>query len=132
MFSSIKTIRVRYDEVDRMGYVYHGNYAKYYHISRTQLLRRLGICDKVLEDQDIIMPVIEIEIKYIKPIIYDEKIRIASYLEGINGLKLRFRHIVFNQQKEVISKGISTMVFVNSKSQKPIRIPDSIQLKLRS
>jgi len=33
MIVSKSKIRIRYDEVDKMGYVYHGNYAKYYHIA---------------------------------------------------------------------------------------------------
>ncbi len=46
--SSNNTIRVRYDEVDKMEYVYHGYSAKYFHISRTHLLRKIGICDKTV------------------------------------------------------------------------------------
>ena len=33
------TVRVPYDEVDKMGYLYHGNYTKYFHVARTELLR---------------------------------------------------------------------------------------------
>ena len=47
IIESENTIKIRYDEVDKMGYVYHGNYAKYYHISRTELLRKIGISDKM-------------------------------------------------------------------------------------
>jgi len=50
MITSKSTIRVRYDEVDQMGYVYHGNYAKYYHVARTDLLHKLGVSDKELEN----------------------------------------------------------------------------------
>ncbi|HBH48113.1 MAG TPA: thioesterase, partial [Bacteroidales bacterium] len=38
--------RVRYNEVDRMGYVHHGNYAAYFEMGRTELMRQLGVVYK--------------------------------------------------------------------------------------
>lgn len=130
MTSSINTIRVRYDEVDKMGFVYHGNYAKYIHVSRTDLLRKIGICDKTLESQNIIMPVIEINIRYINPVFYDDLIRIKTTLKELSGIKLKFYHLVYNQKNEIINKANSTLVFVDSETRKVIRIPDRIFTKL--
>jgi len=132
MVSSTQTIRVRYDEVDKMGYVYHGNYAKYFHMSRTSLMRKIGICDKTLESQNIIMPVIEINIKYLKPVFYDDQIRIKTYLNDLSGIKLTFHHLVLNEQNEVINRGKSQLVFVDSSTRKPIKIPHPIAVKLQS
>ncbi len=42
--------RVRYAEVDRMGYVHHGNYAAYFEMGRTELMREYGLVYKELED----------------------------------------------------------------------------------
>jgi len=124
MIFSENKIRVRYDEVDKMGYVYHGNYAKYFHISRTRLLRKLGINDKKLESQNIIMPVIEMNIRYFKPIYYDDLIKIKTTLKELSGIRLIFDHLVYNQKNEIINKAKSTMVFVDSKTQKIMRIPE--------
>ena len=132
MLTSNQAIRVRYDEVDKMGYVYHGNYAKYFHISRTSLMRKIGICDKKLESQNIIMPVIEINIKYLKPVFYDNRIRIETCLKDVSGIKLKFQHLVFNQQNELINQGNSLLVFVDSITRKPIKIPEPIAVKLQS
>ena len=38
----VKGIRVRYADTDQMGYVYYGNYARYYEIGRVEALRSLG------------------------------------------------------------------------------------------
>jgi acyl-CoA thioester hydrolase len=106
-----------------MGYVYHGNYAKYIHISRTSLLRKIGINDKILESQNIIMPVIEMSINYIKPVFYDDLIKIRTTLSEISGIKLHFQHLVYNPKNELINKATSTLVFVDSKKRKPMKIP---------
>lgn len=126
MITSEDKIRIRYDEVDKMGYVYHGNYAKFLHISRTNLLRKIGICDKALESQNIIMPVIEISIKYIKPVFYDDLIKIKTTLKELSGIKLKFQHLVYNQSNDIINKANSTLVFVDDKTRKAIRIPERI------
>ena len=76
-----------------MGYVYHGNYAKYFHISRTELLREIGLCDKTLEGQNILLPVIEMNIRYLKPIFYDDTIRIKTTLTKYNSTRMFFEHI---------------------------------------
>lgn len=123
-------IKVRYDEVDRMGFVYHGNYAKYYHISRTELLRSLDINDKSLEERGIIMPVTEMSVRYIKPVFYDNLISVETTLDENTGLKLNFSHLVFNLDNEIINRAKSTLVFVNAITHRVIRIPDDILNKL--
>ena len=116
-------IKIRYDEVDKMGYVYHGNYAKYFHISRTELLREIGLCDKTLEDLNILLPVIEMNIRYLKPIFYDDVISIKTILTNYNSIKMNFDHLVYDNENILVNKGTSTVVMVNSASRKPVRMP---------
>lgn len=125
-------IRVRYDEVDKMGYVYHGNYAKYYHISRTELLRKIGISDKELEAADIILPVIEVNIRYLKPIFYDDIIAVKTSLENLPTSRMIFHHEVRNQQNEVINKAESTLAFVDIETRNPMRVPQLIIKRIKS
>lgn len=132
MITTDTKIRVRYDEVDKMGYVYHGNYAKYFHISRSELLRVIGICDKALESQNIILPVIEMSVKYLKPIYYDDEIIIQTTLAGIPTSRMEFNHKVYNQKHEIVNKANSVLVFVDANSRKPMRAPIIIQEKIKS
>ena len=132
MITSETKIRVRYDEVDKMGYVYHGNYAKYYHISRTELLRRIGISDKELENHNVILPVTEMSIKYIKPIFYDDIIIIKTSLLNLPTSRLIFHHEVRNHNNEVINKADSTLAFVDINTRMPMRAPQLIVNKIKS
>jgi len=131
MISAAIEITVRFDEVDMMGFVYHGNYAKYYHISRTHLLRKIGISDKTLASNNIIMPLIDISIKYLKPVFYDEKILVKTSITEQLGVKLKFNHTVCNKRKEIINTASSTMVFVDAKTNKAIRIPEVLIDKIQ-
>jgi acyl-CoA thioester hydrolase len=125
-------IRVRYDEVDKMGYVYHGNYAKYYHISRTELLREVGICDKTLEKYNILLPVIEMTIKYKKPVYYDDVITIETTIQELPSSRMKFNHKVFNPNHEIINEASSAIAFVNSNTRRPMKVPKVILNKLTS
>ena len=131
MINTENRIEIRYDEVDKMGYVYHGNYAKYYHISRTSLLKRVGICDRELEKQNIILPIIELNIRYLKPVFYGDIITVRTSLKEIQKIRIHFSHKVFNQDNEVINEADSTLVFVDSPSRKPMRIPETVLNKLK-
>lgn len=130
MIASENIIQVRYDEVDKMGYVYHGNYARYYHISRTELLRKIGISDRELESKNIILPVIEMNIRYIKPVFYDDFITVRTRLLKLPDVRMEFQHEVINQHGEVINKANSILVFVDSKTRKPMRVPGIVRIKI--
>ena len=131
MITSESRIRIRYDEVDKMGYVYHGNYAKYFHISRTELFRDFGLSDKTLEHQKLLLPVIELHIKYFKPVYYDDIITIRTTLKEIPRTRIKLQHTVFNVKNEIINEASSTLIFVDSRSRKPMRVPGGIIDKMK-
>jgi acyl-CoA thioester hydrolase len=130
MITSENKIQIRYDEVDKMGYVYHGNYARFYHISRTELMRKIGFSDKELEAKNILLPVIEMNIKYLKPVFYDDVITIKTTLQNIPASRMRFKHEVYNSNNEVINQAESTVVFVDMQTRKPMKAPGFIVDKI--
>ena len=132
MITAENKIKIRYDEVDKMGYVYHGNYAKYYHISRTELLRKVGISDRELENYNIILPVIEMNVRYIKPVFYDDTITIKTSLKEEPKSRIKFYHEAFNQNNEKINEAEITLVFVDQNTRKPMRAPEIVLKKLES
>ncbi len=57
-------IGIRYGETDQMGYVHHANYALYLEEARMDLLYVNGIDIQEMEKQGIILPVVEMKIRY--------------------------------------------------------------------
>ncbi len=119
-------IRPRYDEVDQMGYVYHANYVSYCHQARTELLRQFGINDKVLEDHNIMLPVIEMSLKYLKPTGYDEELTIRTKIKELPRVRFKFEFVFENEKGEKTCTATSIVVFVDSKTRKPHVAPDII------
>ena len=46
-----------------MGVVYHGNYAQFFELGRTEWLRDLGVTYKSMESSGIMLPVISLQCK---------------------------------------------------------------------
>jgi len=105
------TIKPRYGEVDRMGYVYHANYISYFHQARTELLRKYGIDDNFLETNNIMLPVIEMNTKYLKPSFYDEDIIVTTTIDELPSTRFKFYFEVKNLENELVCKANSTLVF---------------------
>ncbi|MDB4334868.1 acyl-CoA thioesterase [bacterium] len=127
MIKDATIVRPRYGEVDQMGYVYHGNYVDYCHSARTELMRKMGIHDQELESRGVMMPVIDFNIKYLKPAHYDEKLTIVTIIEDMPQVRFRFKFEIFNPAKELITKASSTLVFVDKESRLPMILPDFIE-----
>jgi len=127
MYQFETNIRVRYAETDQMGFVYYGNYATYYEVTRVEALRALGISYKVLEENGVLMPVLENWSKYIRPAKYDDLLTIKLFLKEIPAMRITFEYEVFNEDKKLINLGSTTLVFLERASGKPIQVPGIVQ-----
>ncbi len=130
MFSYIHQVRVRYAETDNMGYVYYGNYAAYYEVARTEMLRSTGISYKELEEMGVMLPVIELHCNYIKPAKYDDLISINIYIREKPGIRIKFEYELFNEEGELLNTGSTQLVFVDMERNRPCRPPAIFQEKM--
>lgn len=122
-------IRVRYGETDQMGVVYHGNYALYFEEARTDALRQIGVSYKNLEKAGVMMPVVQLVMNYKKPATYDELLTVRTTLKALPTVKIILDYEVFNEAGEFLSSGSSTLVFVDMKTQRPVKCPDDLYEK---
>ena len=128
MYQTDVQIRVRYAETDQMGYVYYGNYAAYFEVARTEAFRQLGIHYKEMEADGVMMPVLELKCKYIRPAKYDDLLTVRLILQKKPTLaRILFEYEVFNEAQELLTIGETTMVFVDMKTGRPTATPASIQ-----
>jgi len=123
-------LRVRYGETDKMGYVYYGFFAQYYEVGRTEFMRNFGLTYNEIENNGIILPVISLNIKYLKPAHYDDLLTIKTILEKIPSIRIEFKYEVYNQNNELLNIGNTTLVFVDEKTRKPRKAPKDFIIKL--
>lgn len=119
MFEYSTKIRVRYGETDQMGYMYYGNYAEFYEVARVEMLRSLGLTYSGMEASGIMMPVLEMKSKYLKPALYDEEITVKVIMDKMPGVKIHFRYELYNEKEELIHQAETLLVFVNMTTNRP-------------
>lgn len=130
MFVHETIIRVRYADTDQMGYMYYGNYATFFEVARTEMLRSLGMTYKSMEIDGIMMPVLEMKSKYFKPARYDENIRIKVTIDQKPGVRIIFNYDLYNENNEHIHQAETTLVFVDIEKNKPCMAPQNFMKKI--
>ena len=132
MRKTITKMRVRYGETDQMGVVYYGNYAQYLEQGRTEWLRELGFSYKWMEENNSQLPVTKLEINYRLPARYDDVITVITELQNIPTAKIEFYYEIFNEKNELLVTANTTLVFIDTATQKIRRAPDYLIEKLKN
>ena len=132
MFSSEMTIRVRYAETDQMGVVYHSNYFPYFESARAESIRHLGFTYADMEKMGVIMPVVDVHCRYLRPAIYDDLLTIKTLLKELPiHHKIEFHHEVFNEKSELLAVAKIILYFMESKSMKKTTMPTPLLEKIQ-
>ena len=119
-------IRVRYGETDQMGVVYHGNYALYLEMGRIEWLRKLGISYKDMEARGVMLPVVSMALNFKKSACYDDVINVKTQLKKIPTARIEFEYKITNEQGDILTTAETTLVFIDMKTNRPIRAPQYI------
>jgi len=131
MFVTETQIRVYYALTDQMGVVYHGHYAQFYEIGRAEAIRQIGYTYKKIEALGIIMPVVEIRSRFLRPAKYDDLITVRTTLKEMPvNFKIVFYAEIFNEQDELLNTGEVTLFFVDAKTMKRCNMPELLKEKL--
>jgi acyl-CoA thioester hydrolase len=114
-----------------MGYLYYGNYALYYEVGRAEAIRQLGFTYRQLEEMGIMMPVAELNSQYFRPALYDDLITVKTILKELpTGPKIQFHSELYNEEGQLLNKGITTLVFYDPKEKKKTNMPEDLQSRL--
>ena len=132
MFEHSTKIRVRYGETDQMGYMYYGNYAQFYEVGRVEMLRSLGLTYSGMEASGVMMPVVELSCKYLKPALYDEEITVKVIVKEMPRIRIHFTYELYNEKQELINTGETLLVFVNMQTNRPCLAPEDFRNKIKA
>lgn len=131
MFSSKTQIRIHYALTDQMGVVYHGHYAQFYEIGRTEALRSLGLTYKEVEASGVMMMVTEIHSKFLRPALYDDLITVVTTIKELPVQhKIIFHSEIFNENDKLLNVGDVILYFMDAKTMKRTTMPETMREKL--
>lgn len=127
MFNSETNIRVRYSETDQMNVVYHGNYAQYFEVARAEAIREMGITYKEMEEMGIVMPIVELHTKFLRPAKYDDLLTIKTQLRELpTGHRIEFHHEVYNEEGKLLTIGRVVLYFLDAKTMARSLMPAAL------
>ena len=130
MFTSQTQIRIHYALTDQMGVVYHGHYAQFYEIGRTEAIRELGFTYKEIEDMGILLVVTDIHTRFLRPAKYDDLITVKTSLREVpQHHKIIFHSEIYNEQNELLNTGDVTLYFMEAKTMKRSEMPQVLKEK---
>ncbi|MFD2561786.1 acyl-CoA thioesterase [Aquimarina rubra] len=121
--TSETSLKVRYSETDQMGVVHHGNYAQYLELARIDWLSRLGVSYKSMEESGVMLPVFTIDFKFKKSAFFDDELTVKTLLKKIPTARIVFDYKIYNQNQDLLTIASTTLVFVDTKTRKPILCP---------
>ncbi len=119
------TLRVRYPEVDAMGYLHHSRYLQYFEMGRVELLRRHGFSYADLERAGVFFVVTKAELKYKAPARYDDEVQLTTTI--VKQTFVRYDHAyVLRRGATVLAEGTTTIACVGRDGQ-VMPIPENMR-----
>ena len=119
-------IRVRYQETDAMGRLHHANYATYFELGRTELLRAAGWSYKQVEDLGLFLVVSEISCRYLRPANYDDLLTLRTTTLSSRSARIEHEYQLF-RGTELLATGKSTVACVD-RAGNVRRLPDWLRM----
>ncbi|MFC4024426.1 acyl-CoA thioesterase [Oceanobacillus longus] len=83
-------MRVQYKDTDQMGVVHHANYVSLFEVGRTEWMRNAGFAYSKMESMGLLLPVVDLNLNYLKPGRYDDVIAIFTKVSQFSKVRLQF------------------------------------------
>lgn len=119
------SFRVFYEDTDAAGVVYHANYLKFAERARTEWLRCLGFSQhKLMLEDNVVFPVYELSIKFLKPAFLDDVLEVTLELMELNYVTMKMHQKIFCQEKLLASIDVS--IASCNRDKKPVKFPKNL------
>ncbi len=116
-------LRVRYADVDAMGWVYYGHYLRWFEIGRAELMRSMGRSYRDVEVRDgVLLPVLDARCRYFRGARYDERVTLETGVLDVGRASLRFGYRVLGEDGARCALGYTEHCAVDREAR-PVRPP---------
>src|SRR5258708_15814996 len=125
----VHSIRVRYGESDQMGVAHHAAYVTWFEECRIEMMRSLGASDRDLEAQGVLMPVVELGVRYRRSLHFDDVATFTTTALAKGPSRLVFATAVTHG--EHLCAEAEVTVAAMGRDGRPVRIPAEVVEKLK-
>ena len=125
-------LRVRYGDTDQMGWVYYGNYLRWFEIGRAEMMRTLGRSYRDIEERDgVLLPVLDARCRYFRGARYDERVTLETGVLDVTRASLRFGYRVLGEDGVRCAMGYTEHCVV-TRDARPVRPPAELAALLQA
>ncbi len=118
-------IRVRYSDTDQMRRMHHAAYAEYLEVARIEMLRSQGFSYAAMENEGYILPVINMNIRYLGGAEYDDLLNFETRLKIRSDVRLVFESSIFTGQRKIVQAEVE-LACLDRDSWRPKRLPKAL------
>lgn len=113
ILSHTTPFRVRFNETDPLGIVWHGHYVTYFEDGREAFGDAFGISYIHIRDQGYLAPVVKCTCEYKLPLRYGDGATVETVFIDNPAAKMTFRYTIFNDAQQVVAVGETIQVFTD-------------------
>lgn len=124
-------LRVRYAETDQMGRAHHMQFLAWFELGRTELIRGTGTAYADLEKRGVLLPVTEVDVRYLKGAGYDELVEIVTGVTKVRSRSVTFSYRALRAADGAVLATGSTRLTCTDRSGRPTTIPADVARTLR-
>lgn len=118
-------VKVRFNEVDSMKVVWHGNYVKYLEDGRDIFGEKYGLHYLDFFREKVVVPLVNLELEYKKPLKYGERAIVEIKYIDCDAAKLMFEYLICRSPNmEIVASARTTQVFLNTNMELMLTPPD--------
>ena len=119
---------VYYGDTDAYGVAWHGSYLRWMEQARVEFCRDIGIDLVEMKNQDVAIPVTNLNIRYKASALLDERIVVETEITKMTPILVQFTQTIKNKETDkVYTIGTVEVVAVNNQGRIYRRIPDILK-----
>ncbi len=123
-------IRVRYAEIDRMGFAFNAHYLTWFEIGRSELMRALGIPYRSIEDRGYYLPLVDTAFTLRRPVRYDDLMTIETWIADLRSRTVTFAYRLL-LEGQVLAEGTTRHACLCATTGRATSLPDWLAETLR-
>lgn len=116
-------IRIRFNETDALGIVWHGNYISYFEDGREAFGRKHQISYLDVMRHGYSTPIVKSVCEHKLPLKYGDVVRIETIFVDTPAAKMVFRFKIYNSENQIVCTGETIQVFLDEEGNLTLNIP---------
>lgn len=116
-------IRIRFNETDALGIVWHGNYITYFEDGREAFGRKHQISYLDVMRHGYSTPIVKSVCEHKLSLKYGDVVRVETTFVDTPAAKMIFRFKIYNSENQIVCTGETTQVFLDEQGSLTLNIP---------